>query len=624
MPSPVDHDKIKHMKCKLRQKTKSRTGLALASKLASFLLLLIFALNLLPACNESSPPASEEPTITEGTSTGGEPSLPNLDNDVIEASFYVGLPDEREDRFSIAYAEIDDLSLNPFLNEESNDTFKPYNFIYETLLNYNKSNGIYESGIVESIDLRGRELVLHLYNDISFHNGFNLAANDIVQTFELYQSAGHVLGRLLDEAVQSYSMSDNYTVEITLVDEDAIVTLLDCLERVYILPYQLWGARLPANSDLSVLQELSPLPTIGSGPYRLVRQDNFVVILEKFSQLSENADASAFDDYPEYLIYHKYQIDELALAALAHSDLDLLLRPEATHPDESRENYLETFGNLPFWEAETSDSIYTLAAKEKRLGIAFNPLSQLEEIATRKYIQSILLRLDDAQESLYPNVPNIVALPAGNQLTLPSILPHTLTRTDYQLLPDTSPQVSNSYLEESSWERDPQTGIILDENGETVELVFYYPIISTELTSVCRQAASLLEENGLTVTAREVSVNEWQLRLQNQDYDLIYMESLPDENIAQLISRLQLWPGLEPDSDLADSSDYAAESGRQLLQQCRNDALNFASIIPRLQDLNIFLIENNLFLPLGIAYDTGAVGNDLYFSSDLSKKLEQY
>ena len=195
MPSPVDHDKIKHMKCKLRQKTKSMTGLALASKLASFLLLLIFALNLLPACNESSPPASEEPTITEGTSTGGEPSLPNLDNDVIEARFYVGLPDEREDRFSIAYAEIDDLSLNPFLNEESNDTFKPYNFIYETLLNYNKSNGIYESGIVESIDLRGRELVLHLYNDISFHNGFNLAANDIVQTFELYQSAGHVLGR---------------------------------------------------------------------------------------------------------------------------------------------------------------------------------------------------------------------------------------------------------------------------------------------------------------------------------------------------------------------------------------------------------------------------------------------
>ena len=89
---------------------------------------------------------------------------------------------------------------------------------------------------------------------------------------------------------------------------------------------------------------------------------------------------------------------------------------------------------------------------------------------------------------------------------------------------------------------------------------FYYPIISTELTSVCRRSKPL-EENGLTVTAREVSVNEWQLRLQNQDYDLIYMESLPDENIAQLISRLQLWPGLEPDSDLADSSDYAGKVG---------------------------------------------------------------
>ena len=101
-------------------------------------------------------------------------------------------------------------------------------------------------------------------------------------------------------------MSDNYTVEITLVDEDAIVTLLDCLKELH-PALSAVGARLPANSDLSVLQELSPLPTIGSGPYRLVRQDNFAVILEKFVQLSENADASAFDDYPEYLIYHKYQ-----------------------------------------------------------------------------------------------------------------------------------------------------------------------------------------------------------------------------------------------------------------------------------------------------------------------------
>ena len=123
---------------------------------------------------------------------------------------------------------------------------------------------------------------------------------------------------------------------------------------------------------------------------------------------------------------------------------------------------------MPFWEAETSDSIYTLQPK-KAFGIAFNPLSQLEEIATVNTFRAFA-QIDDAQESLYPNVPNIVALPAGNQLTLPSILPHTLTRTDYQLLPDTSPQVSNSYLEESSWERDPQTGIILDENGETVEL----------------------------------------------------------------------------------------------------------------------------------------------------------
>ncbi|MDD4323811.1 MAG: ABC transporter substrate-binding protein [Eubacteriales bacterium] len=552
--------------------------------------------------------------------------MPGEDSEVIEPKFYVGLPGKREDRFSIAYSQAENLTLNPFLDMQETDAFMPHNFVYDKLLHYNKSDGLYESTMLESIDLNGSELLLHLYSDISFHNGFNLTANDVLQTFLLFQSSGHELGQKLHESTASFSMDDDFTIRIILSDnENAALTFFDCMEKIPILPYQLWGARVPAGTDLLALQEINPLPAIGSGPYKLLREDDFVLILEKLAQQPENRRAAFNDNYPQYLVYYKYQKDELALAALAHNDLDTLLRPEDVHPLEAEEDILESFADIPFWEQSSAENIFALSVQEKRMGIALNPASEhLKKISARRAVQSILLRLANTQQSLYPRVPNIASLPAGNQLTLPSILPHTLTRADYRLLPDTSPQMTNTYLSEAGWERDPLSGLIVDENDEIVELDFYYPVSTTELSNVSRQIADIAKENGLALIAREVSVEEWQRRLQEKDYDLIYMESSEDESIPQMIARIQLWPGLEAWSEQTDSSDLAAKSGRSLLQQCISDALAFNSIIAHLKDLNVFLIENNLFIPLGIAYETGGIGNVQYFSSDLSEELQNH
>ncbi|MDD4542074.1 MAG: ABC transporter substrate-binding protein [Eubacteriales bacterium] len=588
---------------------------------------MFFAFTLLAGCSEPSSSNSEASATVSETPSGDDPgTVPGEDSEVIEPKFYVGLPGEREDRFSIAYAQAENLTLNPFLDVQETDVFMPHNFVYDKLLHYNKSGGLYESNILESIDLNGSELHLRLYSDISFHNGFSLSANDVIQTFLLYQSSGHELGQQLDESTASFSMDDNFTIRVILSDnENAALTLFDCMGKIPILPYQIWGARIPAGTDLKALQEINPLPAIGSGPYRLLREDDYVLILEKLTQQTENVNQAFYDNYPQYLVYYKYQRGDLALAALAHNDLDILLRPEDAHPLEAKEDILESFADIPFWEQSSAENIFTLSVQEKRMGIALNPASEhLERISARRAVQSILLRLANTQQGLYPRVPNIVSLPAGNQLTLPSILPHTLTRVDYQLLPDTSPQMTNIYLSESGWERDPLSGLIVDENDEIVELDFYYPVSTTELSNVCRQIADIAKENGLAIVAREVSADEWQKRLQERDYDLIYMESLADESLPQMISRIQLWPGLEAWSEQEDNSDFAAESGRNLLRQCRNDALAFNSIIAHLKDLNVFLIENNLFIPLGIAYETGGIGNVQYFSSDLSEDLQNH
>gem|GEM_PF-3572457 len=612
------------MMCKLKRKRQYRRRSLLFVRVTCFLLLLSFAFTTLAACSKSSPSNGESPTEVESIpgSKGSSDSSPP-DGDTVEPSFYVGLPGERAERFSLAYARLEDLTLNPFQREEEANVFEPYDFIYEKLLRYNKDEGRYESGILDSISLSGRQVVLHIRSELSFHNGFNLLASDVLQTFELYQKTGHELGKILDEAVDSYAMDDNFTVNISLSeDKDAVLQLFDCMEKIPILPFQLWDAVLPAVSNLSSLQEISPLPTVGSGPYRLLRQDDFVVILEKYTQ---EPDSSYYDNYPQYLIYYKYQRDELALAALAHSDLDVFLRRSDSHPLDVMSDTLSLFADMSFWEGDSAESFFPLPVQEKRMGIALNPASdQLQKLESRKFIQSIMLSLSDTQQSLYPGVAGITSLPAWDQLTLPSILPQDLIKTDAGLLPGTSSQLLNSYLDELGWSRDPQSALFVDGTGKLVELDFYYPAISDELSAVCRQMAESARDRGLAVTARELSIEDWQARLQNHDYDLIYMESQADESIPQLLTRIQLWSGLEAGSLLEDSHDFAAESGRDLIELCRTEALAFNSITPYLQNLNAFLIENSLFIPLGIALESGGVASDLYFSSDLNGQLQNH
>ena len=620
----MEHDKIKQMMCKLRKNCESRRKSLLPARIACFFLLIIFAFTILIGCSDSPPANGGASTTIESSPAGnGDSTGPPGNGEIVEPSFYVGLPGDREERFSLAYAKAEDLTLNPFLHEEKTNFFEPYDLIYERLLRYSKAEGRYESGILESISISDRQVVLRIKGELSFHNGFNLLANDVLQTFNLYRASGHRLGQILDEAVDSYTTEDNFTVSISLSDdENAALALFNCLQEIPILPFQLWDAILPAVSDLTVLQEISPLPTVGSGPYRLLRQDDFALILEKYTQ---QPNYSYYDDYPQYIVYYKYQKEELALAALAHSDLDVFLHLSDSHPQEVMADTLNAFADMSFWEPDSADSYFPLSVGEKRMGIALNPASdRLQKIAARKFVQSIMLGLDDTQQSLYPDVPDLIGLSAWNQLTLPSILPQELTKADSRLLPGTSSQVINSYLDELGWTRDPRSALIVDENGKLVELDFYYPAISDELSAVCRQMADFAKDYGLAVTAVELSVEDWQARLQNHNYDLIYMESQADESIPQLLTRIQLWSGLEAGSKLGDSRDFAAESGRKLIQLCKTEALAFNSITAHLQSLNTFLIENSLFIPLGIALKSGGVASDLYFSAVLNEQLQSH
>ena len=157
----MEHDKIKQMMCKLRKNCESCRKSLLPARIACFFLLLIFTFAILTGCSDSPPANGGASTATESSPVGnGDSSGPPGNGEIVEPSFYVGLPGEREERFSLAYAKAEDLTLNPFLHEEKTNFFEPYDLIYERLLRYSKAEGKYESGILESISISDRQVVL--------------------------------------------------------------------------------------------------------------------------------------------------------------------------------------------------------------------------------------------------------------------------------------------------------------------------------------------------------------------------------------------------------------------------------------------------------------------------------
>lgn len=163
-------------------------------------------------------------------------------------------------------------TLNPGLAQLSY-TFFITNLVYDSLVHL-ELDGSYSLGLAEDINISedGSVVTVTLRDTVTFHDGEPLTADDVVYSFNLYQTQEDFpqMG-LYTEQFLSVETLDEKTVVITL--NDGLPNLEAILSLLFVLPEHIW-------SQVENPSEFENREMIGAGPFKLAdyRQDEFVVL----------------------------------------------------------------------------------------------------------------------------------------------------------------------------------------------------------------------------------------------------------------------------------------------------------------------------------------------------------
>lgn len=153
-------------------------------------------------------------------------------------------------------------NINPLYAAGREVDYDISSIIYSSLFRYNKS-GILESDLVDFFEIKaeGKEYLIKIKDNIKWHDGSSLNADDIVFTFNLIQN----------ESYRSPLRQAFIGVSVEKVDELFVKFILPEVYAPFtglltfgILPKSLWEN---SNPDSIILSELNLKP-IGSGPFK--------------------------------------------------------------------------------------------------------------------------------------------------------------------------------------------------------------------------------------------------------------------------------------------------------------------------------------------------------------------
>ncbi len=153
-------------------------------------------------------------------------------------------------------------NINPLYAAGREVDYDISSIIYSSLFRYNKS-GILESDLVDFFEIKaeGKEYLIKIKDNIKWHDGSSLNADDIVFTFSLIQN----------ESYRSPLRQAFIGVSVEKVDELFVKFILPEVYAPFtglltfgILPKSLWEN---SNPDSIILSELNLKP-IGSGPFK--------------------------------------------------------------------------------------------------------------------------------------------------------------------------------------------------------------------------------------------------------------------------------------------------------------------------------------------------------------------
>jgi peptide/nickel transport system substrate-binding protein len=209
----------------------------------------------------------------------------------------------------------------------SSDTYSSWitGFIFDGLIGTDWTNGQpAPTGLADSWDVSedGLTYTIHLNQNVTFHDGEPLTADDVIFTFDsaLAEDSLSVRKGTVEGVLESYRKVDDYTVEFVAKFQSAIF-LQEALGQFGIMPKHIWENVPPAEwaSDAGSTGQ-DPTRVIGSGPFKFVEWvlgDH--VTLERNPDYWDAANVPSIDRY----IYQVIVDSASAVAALQTGQADV-------------------------------------------------------------------------------------------------------------------------------------------------------------------------------------------------------------------------------------------------------------------------------------------------------------
>ena len=235
-----------------------------------WLILLAILLSLaLVACGGEAVPAPEEAEVPAETEAPEEEAPAEAPEEEAPAEAPEEAPSEPA-QVRIGWGGSPD-TLNPGLGILL-EAYTIYELVYDSMVQI-QLDGSYTWEVAEDAQVSedGTVWTFTLRDGITFHDGEPLTADDVVFSYNLYQTQEEFpYMPVYTDYFESVEAPDEKTVVITL--SEAIPNMESQLYYMYILPEHIWSQENPA--------EFENLEMIGSGPFKLsdYRQNEFVVL----------------------------------------------------------------------------------------------------------------------------------------------------------------------------------------------------------------------------------------------------------------------------------------------------------------------------------------------------------
>ena len=216
--------------------------------------------------------------------------------------------------------------------------------IYSTLMEYNENYEL-ENVLAEdyTVENDGQTITVNLRDDVTFHDGESITAEDVKFTFEFISENTSEYPKGSSPPYDSIDVVDETTVRFNMT-EPYLPLITRIIPRWGILPKHVWENNNAAESPRNV--DFGDTGVVGSGPYQV---ENFQQ--GSFIELSPH-DGTPLEPAGD-LTLQVYQDAQSAFRAFSAEELNMVLRVPAGIANEIRNNVdfgevVNTTGFLPY------------------------------------------------------------------------------------------------------------------------------------------------------------------------------------------------------------------------------------------------------------------------------------